>query len=164
MKGSDRSPGTRHQLSGTQQQQRKQSLLTRSVASEARSSIAHAVVIKDEDLFLVTDDDGKVPIDGNHGFGLYYHDCRYLNGYQLTLAGQPLDLLVGTATRGFSATFELTNPDIDLPSGSFARRQMLILKWERIIDANKLALEERLTITNFGDHRVDLPLEIKLRA
>jgi hypothetical protein len=63
-------------------------------------SIARAVVIKDEELFLVTEMDGSVPFDGGHGFGLYYHDCRFLDGYELRLSGRRPESLVHTAEEG----------------------------------------------------------------
>jgi hypothetical protein len=44
--------------------------------------LATAVVIKDQDLFFLTDAEGAVPLKGPHGFGLYYHDCRYASGYE----------------------------------------------------------------------------------
>jgi 5-deoxy-D-glucuronate isomerase len=35
--------------------------------------IADAVVIKDQDVFFLSKPDGSVPINGQHGYGLYYH-------------------------------------------------------------------------------------------
>ncbi|HEY8490086.1 MAG TPA: glycogen debranching N-terminal domain-containing protein, partial [Dehalococcoidia bacterium] len=52
--------------------------------------------------------DGSVLVKDSHGFGLYYHDCRYLNGYELRLAGTEPHPLVSTAARGYMAVFELT--------------------------------------------------------
>jgi hypothetical protein len=39
-------------------------------------SIAEAVVIKDENTFFLTEADGRVPLDDDHGFGLYYHSSN----------------------------------------------------------------------------------------
>lgn len=44
--------------------------------------------------------DGSVPLRGRHGFGLYYHDCRFLNGYELKLAGRQPHVLVAPPRRG----------------------------------------------------------------
>src|SRR5689334_15096121 len=74
------------------------------------SSIAHAVVIKHDELFFLCDPNGDVPMNESHGLGLYYHDCRYLNGYELRLGNTPADRLAASAAAGFWATFELTNP------------------------------------------------------
>ncbi len=45
--------------------------------SSVTGSIAHAIVLKDRDLFFLSEADGSVPLKGDHGLGLYYHDCRY---------------------------------------------------------------------------------------
>src|ERR1041385_8823900 len=52
-------------------------------------SLAQAIVMKSDNLFFVARRDGSVPMTENHGLGLYYHDCRYVNGYELMVAGQP---------------------------------------------------------------------------
>src|SRR4030095_16453622 len=72
-------------------------------------SIAHAVVIKDEDIFFLCEPDGSVPLEPGHGFGLYYHDCRFLSGYELKLGGRKPDNLVRTADRGFMTVLGLSN-------------------------------------------------------
>jgi hypothetical protein len=60
-------------------EQRKQRVLPHKQPSQTES-IADAVVIKDEDIFFLSARDGQVPLRGQHGFGLYFHDCRYLYG------------------------------------------------------------------------------------
>src|SRR5438309_1516051 len=70
-------------------------------------SIAHAVVVKDEDTFFLTEPDGSVPLEPGHGFGLYYHDCRFLNGYELFIGGRKPEGLVWNADRGFMAVLGL---------------------------------------------------------
>ena len=59
-------------------------------APSATSGIADAVVAKHEDIFFLSRHDGCVPLRGRHGLGLYYHDCRYLDGYELKIAGTTL--------------------------------------------------------------------------
>ncbi len=142
---------------------RKEQLLTHRMPSLARS-IAQAVVIKDEDVFLITERDGSVPLGGHHGFGLYYHDCRFLNGYQVTLNGQCPDVLVASAVRGFGAVVELTNPDLQLGSHTLVPKQTIGIRWERVIDFRALALEERFTFTNYGRYAVDLPFELTMQS
>lgn len=44
-------------------------------------SIARALIVKEGDLFFLSDRDGMVPLGLQHGLGLYYHDCRFLSGY-----------------------------------------------------------------------------------
>src|SRR5690242_12138427 len=64
-------------------------------------SIASALVIKDEDVFFLCAENGELPLQGRHGYGLYYHDCRFLDGYELRLAGSPLSRLISSAGAGF---------------------------------------------------------------
>src|SRR5262245_45888639 len=66
-------------------------------------SIAHAVVIKDGDIFFLCEPDGAAPLETGHGFGLYYHDCRFLSGYELRVGGRGPDPLVWNADRGFQS-------------------------------------------------------------
>ena len=88
----------------------------RRLQSEGRSSvtrsIAHAVVLKDRDVFFLCEADGSVPLKADHGLGLYYHDCRYLSGYEFKLGTAKPTVLVCTGVSGFGATLELTNPDL----------------------------------------------------
>ncbi|HEU4792726.1 MAG TPA: glycogen debranching N-terminal domain-containing protein, partial [Nitrolancea sp.] len=60
-------------------------------------SISDAVVIKQGEIFFLTNRDGNVPLLGPHGFGLYYHDCRYLNGYEFKIAGATYSALAAAA-------------------------------------------------------------------
>jgi hypothetical protein len=53
-----------------EQQERKQRVLTQGTPAIVRS-IANAVVIKDENIFFLTEPDGRVPLGDDHGFGLY---------------------------------------------------------------------------------------------
>lgn len=69
-----------------ERRERKQQLLTHRRPSET-SGLADAMVIKDGDIFFLTDPGGEVPFQESHGLGLYFHDCRYLNGYQSGSAG-----------------------------------------------------------------------------
>ena len=41
-------------------------------------NVAHAVVSKDQDVFFIAEQGGGVPGENSDGFGLHYHDCRYL--------------------------------------------------------------------------------------
>lgn len=144
-------------------QEQKPAVLTQGIPSITRS-IADAVVIKNEDLFFLTRPDGWVPIEGNHGFGLFYHDCRYLNGYELRLADTNLNALVSNAAAGFAAVFELVNPEIELEAGQHITRDQISIKWERMIDAGELTLYDMISIQNFGRRRVAFPLSLSFRC
>lgn len=132
-------------------------------AASLAGDIANAVVVKDGDLCFVCDPDGTVPLDGPHGFGLYYRDCRYLNGYEFELAGARPLCLVATAEDGYMAIFQLTNPECRTEQARIDR-ETIGIKWERLLDGTTPALHERLAFQNFGVDPVDLPVSIVFRT
>jgi glycogen debranching enzyme len=145
-----------------QRQEAKRQALTRKSPSRVRS-IADAVVVKDEGLFFLCGQDGQVPLRGGHGLGLYYHDCRFLGGYELRLAGKPPDALFATAMRGFLATLEMTAREFG-GTGGRAHQEDVGLGWQRTLDASRPALHDRLTFRNYGLARVSFPVALSFRA
>lgn len=145
------------------QQERKERVLTQGTPSVVRS-IADAVVIKDEGLFLLTTPDGRVPLQGEHGYGLYFHDCRFLNGYELKLAGGTPSGLAASAAAGFMAVFQLTNTDLRTEGGRLIPKEQIGVKWQRVLDAKHSALDELLTFRNFGLQPLELPVSFTFQA
>ena len=126
--------------------------------SSVTQSIAHSVVIKDGDLFFLCDPDGDVPEGQTHGLGLYYHDCRFLDEYTLRFGSVQLEPLVATAERGFEAILQLTNPDLRLSDGRLIRKQTIGVKWKRTLDGAERALQDLVTVQNFGTEPIHLPV------
>jgi glycogen debranching enzyme len=145
---------------------RKKKVLSQWTASVTQS-IANAVVAKDGNVFFLTEQDGDVPMQGQHGFGLYYHDCRYLDGYELRLAGKPSNVLVSDASEGFRAVFELANPDLTFDNNGQSKHvaaDQVGIKWERLVDGKDLILDDVLTFRNYGQVEVEFPLAFYFRA
>lgn len=132
-------------------------------ASQVPHNIAQAIVAKDEDLFFLTDGNGELPLDNGEGFGLYYHDCRFLDGYELRLGGQKLNTLLASAERGYMATFELTNPTLQAGHKTI-EKQSLGVVWQRIIDAASLSLRDTLCFANYSTEPIDTSLEFVFSA
>jgi glycogen debranching enzyme len=153
----------RPHLSEQEKHERKQRVLTQGTPSIVRS-IADAVVAKDEAVFFLAKPDGSVPLDREHGLGLYYHDCRYLNGYEMRLADTDPQSLVSNEARGFMAVFQLTNTDLRMADGKLISKESLGVKWERVIDAARPALHDLITFENFGLQQVELPVSLTFRA
>jgi glycogen debranching enzyme len=128
------------------------------------ASIAHAVVIKQDELFFLCDSRGDVPMHGAHGLGLYYHDCRYLDGYELRLGDVAADPLAATAASGSWATFELTNPDLQAGDRVLLEKECLAIKWERTLDVRACALHDSIAFSNFSVDRITVPVSIRLRS
>jgi glycogen debranching enzyme len=153
----------RRRLSQNEKAEHKHRVLTQG-ASSVTGSVADAVVVKNENLFFLTDPAGIVPKGGDHGFGLYYHDCRYLSGYEMEMVGvKPLGL-VSTAADGYMATFQLTNPDIRMSGGALIPKEQIGIKWERLADAGKPALDEAITIENFDAREAAFQLALTFEA
>jgi glycogen debranching enzyme len=121
-------------------------------------SIANAVVIKDEDVFFLCAASGDVPLGNIDGLGLYYHDCRFLDGYELRLAGVRPNALTSTSTDGFMSVFELTNHQTTRADGAEIRKQQVGVRWERIVDAAQRSLRDRITVRNYSHDSIALPL------
>src|SRR5690349_2762711 len=96
-------------------------------------SLAQAIVMKKDNLFFLAQRDGAVPMTGNHGLGLYYHDCRYLNGYELSVGGLSPVGLSASAAVGAVGIFTLTNPELVLPTGETIPKEQVGLTWHRVL-------------------------------
>lgn len=129
----------------------------------AVSGIAEAVVIKDGNLFFLTERDGNVPIGSGHGFGLYYNDCRFLNGYELTLGGSKPEVLVRNAERDFMATLGLFNPDLRFDGRDLLKHSVEI-RWERATSGEHLALFDSITFQNLTREPIRIPLALKFSS
>src|SRR5438132_6357355 len=123
--------------------------------------IRYALVIRERDLFLLTDVAGQVPRGNTNGYGLYYKDTRYLSGYELSFSLAKPMVLLSTAELGFSSEHVLTNPTlVDLeghrvPSGTIEVRRMRVLED---------VMEETLLVTNYNSHPGVLELVFRFRA
>jgi glycogen debranching enzyme len=146
---------------GTQHRQSR--VLNQKRPSQARS-IADAVVIKDESLYFLCERDGQLPLRGRHGFGLYYHDCRYLGGYEIRLAGLQPSALVATSLRSRTAVLELTCPGFRAADGRRVEKEEIGVTWRRVLDARGLAMRERLHIRNYSLSQVEFLVTLAFRA
>ncbi len=143
--------------------QRRTHILTRASPAIGRS-IADAFVIKDGDVFLVADDGGDVPEEGPHGFGLYYHDCRFLDAYVLRIGDETPIPLVSTSSAGFKGVFELTNPDLADAGGGPLEKHNLALRWDRVVEGARRALHDVISVHNFAPREVVVSLSLSFRS
>src|SRR5207237_4889299 len=124
-----------------------------------KGSVAEALVIKNGNLFFLSEPDGTVPLAPGHGFGLYYHDCRFLNGYELKISGRKPELLVRNADRGFMAMLGLSNPNLD-----GLLKHSVEIRWERVASAEDLALVDTLLLQNLTSDSISFSLEFQFQA
>lgn len=120
--------------------------------------IRDTIVIKELDLFLLTDLNGNVPRGNINGLGLYHKDTRFLSAYELVLEGIPPTYLLSTGEMRFAEIQELTNPDLRLPNGVVIRKETLTLHRERVISPERV--DEVLAVTNYNVTPMPLQLVI----
>ena len=128
------------------------------------TNIANAVVIKDADIFLLCQNDAGFPLDDNEGFGLYYHDCRFLKGYEVSIGKSRLNALASSAAHGYKAEFELTNRDLGSSAKSRIKKQSVGFNWQRIVQGSKLCVHDVITCTNYTVEPVEFALTFVFEA
>jgi len=146
-----------------EQKNRKEHFLAQKRPTTA-SSIADAIVIKDDNVFFITQPDGNVPVEGGHGYGLYYHDCRFLNAYEFRISGSLVPALGASATAGFMGKFELTNPDFTTSDGKSVKKESIGIRWNRIIDSRHLTLHDLIVFEHYGRQPADFPVSFTFRS
>ncbi|HEY1940272.1 MAG TPA: glycogen debranching N-terminal domain-containing protein [Candidatus Angelobacter sp.] len=127
-------------------------------------NVARAVVIKGGDLFFLTEHNGQVPAGNQDGFGLYYHDCRFLDGYGIQIAGTPPNVLVSSANQGSIVKFELTNQKLQLSETKSVRPQTFGIALQRIIDGDQLTIHDVFIIDNYDVQTHELPLSFNFHS
>ncbi|MBA3264179.1 MAG: amylo-alpha-1,6-glucosidase [Thermoleophilaceae bacterium] len=133
--------------------------MTRAIEAD----LSDTLVIKDENVFLVTRRGGGLPLDDEHAFGLWYRDCRFLSGYRLLVNGESPALLQASDALGTRTLHDMTNPELPVAPGESLPAQSVSLRCERLVRAPG-SLRERLALCNHHGQTVRLRLEVQLAA
>ena len=147
---------TQHRKSGS----KKKALLPETEPMLIRD-IRDALVIREGDIFFLTNTAGNVPPNNPNGFGLYHADTRYLSVYDFSFAETRPVVLLSTAELGFSQEQVLTNPTMLSDDGRVLPRGSLELRRQRVVDG---ALEETLHVTNYNVFPVGFDVVYSLGA
>jgi glycogen debranching enzyme len=119
-------------------------------------NLSEAALLKAGNVYSVTQPDGSLPLGGAHPYGLYMDDCRYLSGYALELAGEPLVSLATADAGPATLVHELTNPELDgLPAqtvGVRVRRRL-----------HPGGMTDEITVSAYG-RPVKATLELRVEA
>ncbi len=159
---SDRPQRAMDRESNSNLSDKKQQVTTKHSAARV-PSIADATVLKDKDVFFISRADGMVPPEDNHGFGLYYNDCRYLSVYQIKLGDTEPVQLAANSDLGFKAICELTNREIQTDTGCIAKEQLGI-RWDRVVCGEHLALADVISFRNYSPAPVSFPVTFTFDA
>ncbi|OIJ17059.1 amylo-alpha-1,6-glucosidase [Anaerobacillus alkalilacustris] len=90
-------------------------------------------VIKENDLFLLTDTSGNIPENHPYGLGLYTKDTRFLSKLDLKINGEEPILLSSSANENYYATIMLTNPHMERDGELILWRESVELTRTRFI-------------------------------
>jgi glycogen debranching enzyme len=131
--------------------------------SPIAATFENAIVLKSGNLFLFTDANGTLPLTENHGFGLYYQDCRVLNGLEMRLSGQAPVFISASASTGNTAELTFTNPKIPGIDGRSIPEQILSIQCHRFIEGDPPAIHERLVFENPTQQDVGLNVSLTFR-
>lgn len=120
--------------------------------------IRDALVIRERDLFLLTDKTGEVPEGNINGHGLYFADTRYLSTFEFSLAEKKSMVLLSTAELGYSSEHVLTNYALTDLDGRKIPRATVQVHRTRVVED---ALEETLRVDNYNNFPVHLDLQFR---
>ncbi len=127
----------------------------------AVQDIREALVIRERDLFLITDISGQIPAGNRDGYGFYYADTRHLSAYEFSFAEAEPVVLLSTAALGYSSEQVLTNPTMLSLEGRTLSRGTIEVRRQRVLEE---VMEETLRITNYNVFPITLDINYTFDA
>ena len=104
-------------------------------------------VLKEHQMFLVSDGRGDIAAHNVDGQGLYWRDTRFLSLYELRLGtGQP-QLLSSTGEHNFMTTLQFGNPAFQTADGQNVPARSISIRRNRFLHS---ALHERVGMFNYN--------------
>lgn len=128
----------------------------------ALADIRDALIIKEGNLFFMTDSEGNSPRGNRYGYGLYKDDTRYLSVYDLSFDNIKPVVLLSTAELGYASEHHLTNPPLVTTEGKHIPKDTFEVRRQRVINRDHLV--ESIQVTNFGIFRAPLNLRFDFDA
>jgi glycogen debranching enzyme len=117
------------------------------------------LVLKENDVFIVTDEAGHLP--PGTSLGLYYEDTRYLSVLNYQVNGRDLELLNASSGQNYMGKLYLANDWYTLPDGRDLLPQTISLSRERFV---RDGLHERNTLTNYNPFPVPITITVTCGA
>ncbi|MCM3616746.1 amylo-alpha-1,6-glucosidase [Sutcliffiella horikoshii] len=115
-------------------------------------------VIKENDLFLLTDKNGNIPENHPYGLGLYTKDTRFLSKLDVKINGEEPILLHSDAADNYMATILMTNPHMEENGELILWRESVEIKRTRFIYND--VFYETLTVKNYFPKIVSFDLSV----
>ncbi len=125
--------------------------------------IRHPLLLKANDLVLLTREDGDIPND-IPGFGLFYRDTCYLEAYALRLNATRPMLLMASDGEGMAAQIELTNSKLMTTDGEEIPDHKLNLRRTLLVLDEGPVFIDTIDVHNYCEHAVVLPISLEFRT
>lgn len=122
--------------------------------------IRHPLLLKANDLVLLTQQDGDIPQE-IPGFGLFYRDTCYLAAYAMRLHGTVPLMLMASDSEGMAAQMNLTNSSLKTANGHVIEDHKLSLRRTFLVLDNGPVFIDTIHVRNFSSDRVTLPLSLE---
>ena len=115
------------------------------------------LVLREDDIFVVSDAAGDIREEDGGGNGMYYHDTRYLSTLDITLNGDKLDILSSSSEQNFMANVQLANRTLHQENGQVILPHTISVRRNRFV---KDGLHERVGLFNYNSDPVQVELAI----
>ncbi|MCD1294374.1 amylo-alpha-1,6-glucosidase [Methanocella sp. CWC-04] len=125
------------------------------------TNIMGALVIRENNLTMVTRPNCNIPVMNNYGYGIYYNDCRFLSGYVLKINGKRMTEILSSDQNNYESTIYLTNPDFYDREGNMVSKETLSIIRNVVIPG---CVVETITMNNFNEFTVAIDLTLELAA
>src|SRR5512142_3383748 len=120
-----------------------------------------SVSLKEDQLVLITEDDGSLPLGAASPLGLYYHDTQFLSGYALRVNGARPVLLSANTEQNYVATFQMMHSEGSaLSAGRHGAATMSIRRTRFLTDG----LRERIGVLNANPGPARIAIELEFEA
>jgi glycogen debranching enzyme len=117
-------------------------------------------VIKENDLFFLTDTKGNVPENHPYGLGLYTKDTRFLSKFDVRINGKEPILLASEADENYSAKILLTNPHMEDNGELILWRESVEIERSRFIFDE--VLYETIKVKNYYPKPVTFDISVHM--
>ncbi|MFC4769342.1 glycogen debranching N-terminal domain-containing protein [Effusibacillus consociatus] len=119
-------------------------------------------VIKEDDLFLLTDSSGNIHEGDEQGLGLFTKDTRFLSQFEVSVKNLEMILLSSNAAENYIGTIRLTNKE-KVENGEIkVWRESIAMERKRFIAEG--VLYETVSFRNHNVYPVELEIGIRVDA
>ena len=120
-----------------------------------------SVSLKEDQLILITEDDGSLPLRASSALGFYYHDTQFLSGYKVRVNGTEPLLLSANTEQNYVATFQLMHSEgATIGTARHSAKTLSIRRTRFLADG----LRERIGILNANPQPAHITLELEFEA